>query len=88
MIQLTMMDGTAKVCTWNYINMYGKFKNQYCQWRLVKCKRFYFWNKFQHNNTTKLLLVAQLSQCTEQDKELVNHNHSTQCYIYTIVNTK
>jgi hypothetical protein len=31
MIQMTMMDGTAKVYILNYINMYGKFKNQYYQ---------------------------------------------------------
>jgi hypothetical protein len=39
---MTMMDGTAKVYTLNYINMYGKFKSQYYQWRLVKMQEILF----------------------------------------------
>jgi hypothetical protein len=39
---MTMMDGTAKVYTLNYINMYGKFKNQYYQWRVSKMEEISF----------------------------------------------
>jgi hypothetical protein len=39
---MTMMDGTAKVYTLNYNNMYGKFKNQYYQWRVSRMQEILF----------------------------------------------
>jgi hypothetical protein len=39
---MTMIDGTNKVYTVNYINMYGEFKNQYYQWRISKMQDILF----------------------------------------------